>query len=77
MGRGVETAIIENIIHEAEKNGIKQIKAQFIPTNKNKPSENFLLDSGFKEENDFWIRNVDKKQELPSYINVEKNDFIC
>ena len=39
MGREVEKGILNFILDTAKKNGVQKIKAEFIPTQKNKPSE--------------------------------------
>jgi len=70
MGREVEKAILHYIIDEAKKNNVKRIKAKFIPTIKNKPIENFLPDSGFFLENDFWIYNVEKPFNTPEFLTL-------
>ena len=58
MGRGVEDAMLSHILKDAKNNGIKEFKAEFIPTSKNKPAENFLLEFGFKKQDKFWIYNL-------------------
>ena len=70
MGREVEKAILYYIINEAKKNNVKRIKAKFVPTAKNKPIENFLPDSGFSHENDFWIYNVEKPFNMPEFLTL-------
>lgn len=49
MGREVEKGILGYIITKAKQSGVQQIRAQFIPTQKNKPVEDFLPDCGFKK----------------------------
>jgi len=60
IGRGVEEGILNHIIEKARKEGVKKIKAQYIPTKKNKPTENFLPSYGFKKVGDFWVYMVDE-----------------
>ena len=55
MGRGVENGILSQILIDAKHNGVEEIRANFIPTQKNKPAENFLPDFGFQKEGDNWI----------------------
>ena len=50
MGRGVENAILSEILKQAKNNDIDEIKAEFIPTEKNQPAENFLANYGFKKQ---------------------------
>ena len=60
MGRGVEEAILGQIIERAKMNGIKTVKAQYIKTKKNKPAENFLSDFGFVQDGGIWIFETKK-----------------
>jgi FkbH-like protein len=55
MGRGVEDAIMEYVLEEAKKAGITKIKAQYVPTKKNKPCEQFLPKFGFQKEEEYWV----------------------
>jgi FkbH-like protein len=54
MGRRIEDGIMQYILSEARKEGVKRIKAKYIPTKKNKPCESFLTNSGFKKEGEDW-----------------------
>ena len=60
MGRGVEEAILGQIIERAKMNGIKTVKAQYIKTKKNKPAENFLSEFGFVQDGNIWIFETKK-----------------
>ncbi len=71
MGRGVENGILSKILLEAKKNGIKEIRANFIPTQKNKPAENFLPDFGFKNDGDYWIYKLNNEIKLPKHLKVK------
>ena len=68
IGRGVEEGILDYIINEARKNNIKRIIGNFIPTKKNKPSESFLSNFGFKKVNDYWIYSLEKHSKKPSHL---------
>jgi len=74
MGRQVENAIINYVIEKARRNNIEKIKAQFIPTEKNSPIENFLPSCGFQKEDDFWVYRVEKPFKSPDFVTVEVND---
>jgi len=54
MGREVEKGILGYILNKARENGVEQVKAQFIPSQKNKPIEDFLPKCGFQKEGDHW-----------------------
>ncbi len=70
MGREVEKGILNYIINEARKNNISKIKAKYVPTNKNKPIENFLPDNGFVSEGEFWVFDVNKTFNMPDFLTV-------
>ena len=58
IGREIEKGILGYVIEKAKLEGIKKIKAQYIPTKKNKPCENFLSDCGFEIQDDYYIYNI-------------------
>ena len=70
IGREVEKGILNHIVSIAKKNGAKRLKAQFIPTQKNKPAESFLPNCGFKKENGFWIYDLSIPFESPNCLEV-------
>ncbi len=71
MGRGVENAILSQILLDAKKNGIEEIRAEFIPTEKNKPAENFLSEYGFEKQDAFWVYKLNNDVKLPNHLKVE------
>ena len=71
MGRGVENGILSQILIDAKHNGVEEIRANFIPTQKNKPAENFLPDFGFQKEGDNWIYKLNNEIKLPKHLKVE------
>ena len=71
MGREIEKAILNYIIEQAKKNNVKKIVAKYVPTQKNKPVENFLPKCGFSQSNDKWVYNVvDNSLKLPEFFIV-------
>ena len=74
MGKGIEEGILGKILEMAKKEGIKKVRANFIPTQKNKPSENFLIDYGFEQEGNDWVFNLEKSIKIPEYLEVEMNE---
>ena len=71
MGRGIENAILSQILKDAKDEGMAEIKAQFIPTQKNKPAENFLSHNGFEKEGDSWIYKLNSEIKVPNHLKVE------
>jgi len=70
MGREIEKCIMSHIISKAKKDGVTIIKANYLPTKKNKPIEDFLPDCGFQKNEDGWIINVNNKFKSPDFIEV-------
>jgi len=71
MGRGVEEAIIGNIIEKAREAGVEKVNGQYIPTKKNKPCEDFFSKCGFENSGKFWKFNTKKQFSIPSYLKIE------
>ncbi len=71
MGRDIEKGIMTYIINKAKENSVEKINADFIPTQKNKPIENFLSDHKFKKNGQFWTYIVKSKIKLPEYLSME------
>ena len=70
MGREVEKALLGHIIEKAKENGVEKIKAEFIPTKKNNPAENFLPSCGFTKEGNYWVYPMKSSFEIPNYIKL-------
>ena len=71
IGRGIEDAIISYILKEAKNQGIKKIRADFIPTKKNNPAEAFLPNYGFKKENEYWVYDLNNPIKSPNHLLLE------
>ena len=71
MGRGIEDAILIEIVKKAKENGIDELRANFNPTEKNKPSENFLSDFGFKKNDEQWIYDLNNETKISNHLEVE------
>jgi len=72
MGRQIEKSILGYIIKLAKQNNVDKIIANFIPTKKNQPIENFLPDCGFKKEQDFWSISLNDSFMAPDFIKIEE-----
>ena len=66
MGRKVENAILDYILQKAKETGVNILKGEFIPTNKNTPSESFFSDYGFKKDGRYWIYDLINNSTKPS-----------
>ena len=71
IGRGIEDAIISHILKEAKNQGVEKIKADFIPTKKNNPAENFYENFGFKKQDNFWIFDTDQPIKKPTNLKMK------
>lgn len=72
MGRGIENGILSAILEDAKKQGVKKVKAIFIPTAKNQPTENFLSDYGFVKDGDYWGFSLENEIKMPSHLKIER-----
>jgi FkbH-like protein len=70
IGRGIEEGILDYIINMSKKNNVKRLVGNFIPTKKNKPSESFLPNFGFKKENNCWVYSLKNYSKKPSHLLV-------
>ena len=71
IGRGIEHAILSQIFKDAKNEGVKKIKAYFIPSKKNKPAETFLPDFGFRKEDDYWIYDLSNAVKSSNHLMLE------
>lgn len=72
MGRKIEDGILSSILQRAKDEGVKKVKALFIPTSKNQPIANFLSDYGFVKEGDYWIFSLENKIKIPQHFKIER-----
>ena len=75
LGKNIEFSLMQNLIDDAKKAGVKRIHGKFVSTKKNKPAENFLEECGFilnKDENEErdYILNVGNEKRNNSYVEV-------
>ena len=68
IGRGVEDGILCHIIEKARRDGVSQVRGEYIKTKKNQPAENLFADFGFKKEGDFWIFDTKNQLKKPEYL---------
>ncbi|MFA6536533.1 MAG: HAD-IIIC family phosphatase [Candidatus Paceibacterota bacterium] len=75
LGRGVETALLAQVLTEAQKSDLKVVSAEFIRTKKNLPAETFLAQSGFElvgkdATRESYEYDLSKKCIVPNYVRV-------
>ena len=66
----MEKGILGHIISKAKEDGVERIKAQFIPSQKNKPIEDFLPNCGFQKDRDYWVYSLKSQFTIPDYLMV-------
>ena len=72
IGREIEKGIFGYVIEKAKLEGVKKIKAQYIPTKKNKQCENFLSDFGFKIQDDCYVYDiVNNAIKMPIHLTIK------
>jgi len=75
LGRTAETVLLNFIINDARKKGLKQLKGEYILTKKNMPCKDFYAKHNFIEDSkNNWVIDLDtyKLKELP-WIEVNQN----
>ena len=70
MGRDIEKGMMTYVIKKEKENKIKKIRADFIPTQKNKPIENFLSECGFEKDKNSWTYIIKSKIKFPEYLSI-------
>jgi len=74
IGRQAETALLSEIISDAEKENIEEVIGEYIPTKKNKPAENFYLNHGFsKKDETIWVLKL-PSIEYEHQINIKREE---
>ena len=58
------------LLKELERDGISQVRGEYIKTEKNQPAENFFVDFGFKKEGGFWIFNTKDQFKKPEHLVI-------
>ncbi len=70
IGRGIEDVMMANILKQAKQEGVEKVKAQFIPTQKNNPSSNFLPSYGFTQDDNYWVFSLDNEIKNSEHVEV-------
>ena len=58
-------------VYDRIPNNVKIIKAKFIPTQKNKPVENFLPSCGFNKDGNEWIYSLESDFIVPNHLTIQ------
>jgi predicted enzyme involved in methoxymalonyl-ACP biosynthesis len=57
-------------LDEARKEGVTRVRGSYIPTKKNKPCEDFLSNSGFKKEREYWVYSFDAPFKMVKHLEL-------
>jgi FkbH-like protein len=72
LKRGMENFVLNTIVDLASENKYKYLKGEYLPTAKNEMVKNHYPDLGFKEQNNFWILDVDIYEPRKTFINTKE-----
>ena len=75
MGRKVEETMLNFIFSKAESLGLRLVRAEYLPTSKNKPCLDFFRKQQFIETNYVFEMDVSKYSKTSFGIKVESNTF--
>ena len=67
-----DEAILYYIVSKAKEEGVEAIRANYIPTQKNKPIETLLPNCGFEQDGDSWIIKPKTDFKFPDYIKLDE-----
>ncbi|MGB8642471.1 MAG: HAD-IIIC family phosphatase [Nitrososphaeraceae archaeon] len=73
MGRGIEDAMMGYILSKAKEEGVIKVKAEFIPTKKNKPCEQLLPNFGFKKEGEQWVYTYNLPIKQTNHVELNED----
>ncbi len=79
LGRNIETAMLAQIIHLAQKMKIEMLVAPFISTEKNEPANGFYAKNGFKQDvsskkgDEIWKYNLAVPFSFPDHIQITQS----
>ncbi len=70
IGRKVEEAMLAIVIEQARELGIQQLRAEYIPTDRNKPCWEFLNSSALSREGNLFFWDGPKPYPYPQELNI-------
>jgi FkbH-like protein len=80
LGRGVEQAMLDLLVQESEKKGVKRLIGQYFPTAKNSMVKNHYADLGFElmdsdsAGNTRWALRLDSKKKFSYFIKSREGN---
>jgi FkbH-like protein len=70
MGRKVEKAMVHYLVNICSQKGLKEIKAVYLKTEKNKPCKDFFDSSGFRVNGNEYSWDVSNEYPCPNWITI-------
>lgn len=70
MGRGVENAIMGYLLDQAKREGVTRVKGRYLPTEKNRPCQEFLANCGFIKEGGYWVYSSYLPAKIPKHLEL-------
>src|SRR5918994_2005979 len=70
MGRGVENAIMGYLLDQAKREGVTRVKGRYLPTEKNRPCQEFLANCGFIKEGGYWVYSSYVPAKIPKHLEL-------
>lgn len=74
MGRGVEQAMLGNVIGFAQEHGSVEVVCDFLMTERNDPMRDFLDSSGMCRVGDRYSWSIDRAYPMPKHIAINKGE---
>src|SRR5664280_1968265 len=74
LKRGMEKFVLNQVVKQAHKIGVKQLIGEYLPTAKNGMLKEHYRELGFTKcegENNLWFLNVESYSEYPIFIAVK------
>jgi len=71
LKRTLEGFILNEAVQFAQNRGFQYLKAEYIPTTKNRIVKDLYKNMGFSHNNGYWILDLNSYQLQPSYIAVD------
>jgi FkbH-like protein len=78
MGRRVEQLMLSTVVQFASAKGLEEVRARYIPTEKNAPCLNVLANSGFEQVEPFeFVWRTARDYPAPDSVEIENAAFAC
>jgi FkbH-like protein len=75
FGRQIENVMVHEAVSHARQNGCRTVRAELVPTLKNKPCRDFWSGSGFSSNgsDNVFLWGAETEYALPSFVTIHRN----